>query len=114
MFQDDLRVYLLMSLVQGGELYSQLRKVERCVGFRRTTKDAGLLNPATTSLACVVLCRFSEDRALFYVCQLVVVLEVLQGMDVVHRDIKPEVGNAASQLGLIPSVIIGRHGLGMR
>lgn len=113
MFQDDLRVYLLMSLVQGGELYSQLRKVERCVGSRRT-KDAGLLNPATTSLACVVLCRFSEERALFYVCQLVVVLEVLQGMDVVHRDIKPEVGNAASQLGLIPSVIIERHGLGMR
>jgi len=61
-FQDELRLYLLMEFVIGGELYALLR-------------NAG---------------RFHNDRAKYYAAEVVLVLEYLHGMHVAYRALKPE------------------------
>ena len=61
-FQDELRLYLLMEFVIGGELYALLR-------------NAG---------------KFHNDRAKYYAAEVVLVLEYLHGMHVAYRALKPE------------------------
>ena len=61
-FQDEQNLYLLLEYVQGGELFSHLRR-------------AG---------------RFSPDVARFYAANLILALEYLHNQDIIYRDLKPE------------------------
>ena len=61
-FQDKAHVHMLLEYVNGGEVFSHLRK-------------AG---------------RFSKEIAKFYTGQIVLVLQYLHEMKIVYRDLKPE------------------------
>lgn len=61
-FQTDAELYLVTDFKSGGELFWHLQ--------RET--------------------RFSEDRARFYIAELVLALEHLHKYDIVYRDLKPE------------------------
>ncbi|GAA6033964.1 hypothetical protein JCM8097_000431 [Rhodosporidiobolus ruineniae] len=61
-FQSRDKLYLVLSYVNGGELFHHLQKEG----------------------------RFSEDRTRFYACELLTALDCLHQMDVVYRDLKPE------------------------
>jgi serine/threonine protein kinase len=61
-FQDEAYLYMLFEFVNGGELFSRLRREG----------------------------RFAKDVALFYACEILLVFEYLHGMQVAYRDLKPE------------------------
>ncbi|EGR29799.1 hypothetical protein IMG5_148270 [Ichthyophthirius multifiliis] len=61
-FQDEKYIYMLFEYVQGGELFTRLRKEG----------------------------RFANDVCLFYSCQILISLQYLQQNDIVYRDLKPE------------------------
>lgn len=61
-YQDSLNIYMLLSYVPGGELFSHLRR-------------AG---------------RFSADVSRFYLASIVLAIEYLHSQDIIHRDLKPE------------------------
>ncbi len=61
-FQNELRVYFLMDLILGGELFTLI------------------LNEK----------RFSEDRTRFYAAQVILAVGFLHGKKIIYRDLKPE------------------------
>lgn len=61
-FQDEKRLYLVLDYVQGGELFSYLRR-------------SG---------------RLSDDASRFYIAQLVLAFAYLHRMNIIYRDLKPE------------------------
>ena len=62
LFQDDNNVYVLLEYLQGGELFSHLRRAE----------------------------KFDEELAKFYVAEIASALGVLTSLHIVYRDLKPE------------------------
>lgn len=62
LFQDDNNVYILMEYLQGGELFSHLRKAE----------------------------KFNEELAKFYCSEVASALSTMHSLHVVYRDLKPE------------------------
>lgn len=61
-FQDQVRLFMVMEYVIGGELFSQLRK-------------AG---------------RFTNDASKFYAAEIILALQFLHDRNIVYRDLKPE------------------------
>lgn len=61
-FQTENKLYMVLDFVRGGELFYHLRK-------------AG---------------RFSEERARFYISEVILALDYLHRHDVIYRDLKPE------------------------
>lgn len=61
-FQDDRCLFMLEEYVQGGELFSHLRR-------------AG---------------RFTNDITRFYIAEILLAIEFLHSMEIVYRDLKPE------------------------
>ncbi|KAI8816583.1 kinase-like domain-containing protein [Fimicolochytrium jonesii] len=61
-FQTPDKLYLVLAFVNGGELFHHLQKEG----------------------------RFTEDRARFYVAELLCALECLHGYNIIYRDLKPE------------------------
>jgi len=61
-FQDDHNLYIVLEYIQGGELFSRLRKVG----------------------------RFNIPTATFYSAQVVLAIEHLHSMNIIYRDLKPE------------------------
>ncbi|EIN07692.1 kinase-like protein [Punctularia strigosozonata HHB-11173 SS5] len=61
-FQDSLNIYMLLSYVPGGELFTHLRRAQ----------------------------RFTPDVARFYLATIALALKYLHSFNVVYRDLKPE------------------------
>lgn len=61
-FQTQAKLYLVTEFMQGGELFYHLRK-ER---------------------------RFDEEKAKFYICEIILALEFLHNQKCIYRDLKPE------------------------
>lgn len=61
-FQSSEKLYLVLSFINGGELFYHLQKVR----------------------------RFPLIRAKFYICELISAIETLHSMNIVYRDLKPE------------------------
>jgi serine/threonine protein kinase len=61
-FQDDIKLYMILEYIPGGELFTHIRK-------------AG---------------KFPNDVAKFYTAELVCALEALHANEIVYRDLKPE------------------------
>lgn len=61
-FQDEEHLYLIMDFINGGELFYHLQQQG----------------------------KFSEDRARFYVAEIVLALDYLHKAGIVYRDVKPE------------------------
>lgn len=60
--QNDIRIYFLMDLILGGELFTRILDEK----------------------------RFSEKRARFYITQVILAVGYLHGQHIIYRDLKPE------------------------
>lgn len=67
-FQNDSRVYMVMDFLNGGQLLTHM----------------------------ISHAMFSEDQARFYLGEVILAVEYLHSLDIIHRDIKPEVGKVSA------------------
>lgn len=61
-FQTSERLYLVTDFMQGGEIYTHLKKEE----------------------------RFEESKAIFYICEIILAIGFLHKNSIIYRDLKPE------------------------
>ena len=79
-FQDSKNLYMVMDFVEGGELFSLLRK----------SQVTRLSNPFNHSSLIMVEKRFPNPVAKFYAAEVTAALEYLHLMGFIYRDLKPE------------------------
>ena len=74
-FQTEGKLYLVMDLLRGGDLFTRLQnEVRRCAARRRSTAQV----------------MFTETDVQFYLAELALALDYIHSLGIVYRDLKPE------------------------
>ncbi|KAI9641466.1 cAMP-dependent protein kinase catalytic subunit [Ciborinia camelliae] len=86
-FQDSKNLYMVMDFVEGGELFSLLRKSQVCS-----------MAPSSCYILNSFFQRFPNPVAKFYAAEVTLALEYLHSKQIIYRDLKPE------------NLLLDRHG----
>lgn len=95
-FQDSKNLYMVMDFVEGGELFSLLRKsqvsdIDCFTYFHQTCSLIEYVNSLRKK-------RFPNPVAKFYAAEVTLALDYLHSMHIIYRDLKPE------------NLLLDRHG----
>ena len=95
-FQDSKNLYMVMDFVEGGELFSLLRKsqVSELDYFKYYHQSYTLIQYLYSRQAK----RFPNPVAKFYAAEVTLALDYLHGQGIIYRDLKPE------------NLLLDRHG----
>ncbi len=95
-FQDSKNLYMVMDFVEGGELFSLLRKSQVSdISFQYYYRQFYTIFEYMDSLAEK---RFPNPVAKFYAAEVTLALDYLHSMHIIYRDLKPE------------NLLLDRHG----
>ncbi|XP_051897854.1 cAMP-dependent protein kinase catalytic subunit alpha-like isoform X3 [Pristis pectinata] len=88
-FKDNTNLYMVMEYIQGGEMFSHLRRSGRFSVPFDAAVSRGFMFLLCLCQRCRPL-RESEAHSRFYAAQIVLAFEYLHSLDLLYRDLKPE------------------------